>query len=256
MPKPDVGRFPVISQHRADKAPLEHFVFGERNSGTNLAHSLLVQNIPALAASTGDRIGERGFRYGWKHGFPQMVAAPASCLAIVMFRAPEAWLRSMHARPWHASPDVAGLSFPEFIRAEWNTRVDEQNFGVTRGGPRWGAELQYDRHPLTGARFSNIIALRNAKTAGFLSLAARFEACLMLRHEDVSDDPEGFVHHVSEHFGLPRYKTFRPVASRRGRVSEGAFQPAAYAPLEAADHAFVWSELDAAQEAQLGYIPT
>lgn len=248
--------FPTIAVSRRQGAISEHFVFGERNSGTNLAHQLLVQNIPALKDSTGDRIGPQGFRYGWKHGFPQMVAAPASCLAVVMFRAPETWLRSMHARPWHAVPELAKLEFSDFIRAEWQTRVDEQNFGVAQGGARWGKELHYDRHPLTGARFETILGLRRAKSTGFLSLEARFANCLMLRHEDLTANPEGCVRFVSEHYGLARYQTFRPVAARRGRASEGAFQPTAYAPLETADHAFVWTQLDLAQEAQLGYAPT
>ena len=162
----------------------------------------------------------------------------------------------MHARPWHAVPELAKLEFSDFIRAEWQTRVDEQNFGVAQGGARWGTELHYDRHPLTGARFETILALRRAKNAGFLSLERRFANCLMLRHEDLTANPEGFVRFVSEHYGLARYQTFRPVVARRGRASEGAFQPAGYAPLEAADHAFVWAQLDLVQEAQLGYAPT
>lgn len=245
--------FPVIAAQRAGLAPEEHFVFGERNSGTNLAHALLVRNIPALAESTGDRIGPHGFRYGWKHGFPQMVAAPARCLAVVMFRAPGTWLRSMHMRPWHATPELAALSFSDFIRAPWQSRVDEQNFGVARGGLRWGGELQYDRHPLTGQRFESVLALRRAKTEGFLSLAARFEACLMVRHEDVSRDAEGFVSFVAEHYGLARYKRFRPIEARRGRADEGVFEPTLHAPLSREDHDYVWAELDAAQEARLGY---
>ena len=247
--------FPVIAAQGAGVVPQEHFVFGERNSGTNLAHALLTTNIPALAESAGDRIGPHGFRYGWKHGFPQMVAAPASCLAIVLFRAPDTWLRSMHARPWHAAPELAALPFSEFLRAQWHSRVDEQNFGVARGGLRWGGELHYDRHPLTGQRFENILALRRAKAAGFLCLAARFESCLMLRHEDVSRDPEGFVRFVSERYGLARYKRFRPVEARRGRIREGKFLPTDYAPLDPEDHQFVWAELDRAQEQRLGYEP-
>ncbi|MBU2983530.1 hypothetical protein KO498_17115 [Lentibacter algarum] len=244
--------FPVIHAQRAVVEPSEHFVFGERNTGTNLVHSLLIKNIPALARSAGDRIGAHGFRYGWKHGFPMMVAAPASTLAVVLFRGPEPWLRSMHKRPWHA-PERAAMPFAEFIRAEWVSRIDEQNFGVLRDDARWGAELQYDRHPLTGAGFDNILALRNAKTTGFLSLAARFESCLLVRHEDVSADPEGFVECVSQLSGLPRYEQFRPVEARRGRATEGKFTPAEYAPLEEADHAFVWQRLEVSQEARLGY---
>ncbi len=247
------SRFNVIFHQVAAAPPTEHFVFGERNSGTNLAHELLRRNIPALAQSAGDRIGPQGFRYGWKHGFAQMVAAPPSCLAVVMFRAPQTWLRAMHKRPWHVAPAVAKLEFGAFIRAEWVTRVDEQNFGVTKGGRRWGAELQYDRHPLTGRRFENIVALRNAKNASFLGLAERFQACVMLRLEDLAEDPEGFVKFVSDTYGLPRYKTFRAVQTRRGRAQEGAFAPAGYAPLGPEDEAFVWDSLDESQEARLGY---
>lgn len=248
-----MAEFSTIHVQARGAPPREHFVFGERNSGTNLVDALLKRNIPALAESAGDRIGPQGFRYGWKHGFPQMVAAPQSCLAIAVFRAPETWLRSMHRRPWHAIPTLRELGFSEFIRAEWITRVDEQNFGVTKGGLRWGAELQYDRHPLTGARFDNICALRRAKTAGFLSLARRFANCLFVRHEDVTADPEGFARFVAEAYGLEQAAAFEPVEARRGRASEGAFEPVVYDPLSAEDAEFVWGALDAAQEAQLGY---
>lgn len=245
--------FPVIAAQGRGGAIAEHFVFGERNSGTNLAHALLAQNIPALAQSTGDRIGPRGFRYGWKHGFPQMVAAPESCLAVVLFRGPSDWLRAMHRRPWHAAARLRGLEFGAFIRAEWETVIDEENFGVTRGGARFGQELMYDRNPATGQRFAHICALRRAKTAGFLSLAARFENALFVRHEDVTADAAGFVRYVSERYRLPRQRVFRPVEARRGRPSEGAFEKADYAPLTPEDAGFVWGALDAKQEAGLGY---
>jgi len=245
--------FPVIHVQMSRTAPLEHFVFGERNSGTNFAHALLTANLPALAQSTGDRIGPHGFRFGWKHGFPHMVAAPDTALAIAIFRGPESWLRAMHRRPWHAAPELRGLDFSAFIRRPWRTIVDEQNFGVDKRGRRWGAELQHDRHPLTGERFDNICQLRRAKSQGFLGLKARFANCLMVRHEDLTRDPEGFVRLVSEGYKLPRYQQFRPVEARRGRPGEGAFEPTRYAPLAPEDAAFVWAQLDAGQEARLGY---
>lgn len=247
--------FPVIHQQAGDPVPSELMVYGERNSGTNLAHALLARNIPAFAGSPGDRIGPYGFRYGWKHGFPQMLAAPPQVLAVCVFRHPETWLRSMHARPWHAMPDLAQLDFPGFIRAEWRARVDERNFGVDTGDPRAMAELHWDRHPLTGRRFANILALRNAKTAGFLSLPRRFANCLLIRHEDLIAGPEGFVARVAADFGLARQDRFHPVDDRRGRAAEGRFEPAGYEPLSPEDRAFAWSQLDAAQEKALGYEP-
>lgn len=247
---------PVIHQHSTGTALIECAVFGERNSGTNLAHQLLRRNIPAFARSPGDRIGKHGFRYGWKHGFPQMLAAPETCLAIALFRHPEPWVRAMHARPWHAVPALRDLPFEEFIRAEWQARVDETNFGVTRGDSRALAELHHDRHPLTGARFANLLQLRNAKTQGFLSLPARFANCLLLRLEDVQADPEAFVAHVATTYGLTRTDRFHPVPERRGKAADGPFAAEPRAPLRDADRAFVWQELDRAQEARLGYTPT
>lgn len=246
-------RVPVIHVQMSRTAPQEHFVFGERNSGTNIAHALLVENIPALAQSTGDRNGPRGFRFGWKHGFPHMVAAPETALAIAVFRGPETWLRAMYRRPWHAAPELRGLEFRDFIRRPWHAIVDEQNFGVDKRGRRWGAELQHDRHPLTGERFENLCQLRRAKNQGFLGLKARFANCLMVRHEDLTSNPEGFVRLVSEGYKLPRYQQFRPIEARRGRPREGVFEPMQYAPLDAEDAAFAWGQLDTDQEARLGY---
>ena len=248
--------FPVILEQSDSTRLTELMVFGERNTGTNLAHELLRRNIPAFADSPGDRIGKYGFRYGWKHGFPQMLAAPDQTLAIGLFRHPEPWLRSMHARPWHAIPTLKDLPFEAFLRAEWQTRVDERNFGVEEGDPRALAELHWDRHPITGQRFANILALRNAKTAGFLSLPRRFANCLLLRFEDLRDQPEAFVAHVAALYGLDTAQTFQPVEERRGKPSDGPFQPTQHPPLSDMDHAFVWSQLDLKQEATLGYTPS
>ncbi len=245
--------FPFLHKQGGGTAPSELAVFGERNSGTNLVHALLARNISAFADSPGDRIGKFGFRYGWKHGFPQMLAAPDAALAVAVFRAPETWLRSMHARPWHAMPALKDLPFEAFIRAEWQSRVDEKNFGVDDGDARALVELQWDRHPLTGARFGNILALRTAKSAGYLSLPQRFRHCVLVRFEDVQADPQGFVACVAALYGLDRASDFVPVEERRGKPGDGAFQPASYAALSDADRAFVWAELDEAQEQRLGY---
>lgn len=251
-----MAAFPVIAEQSGGVAPSELMVFGERNSGTNLVHALLTRNLPALADSPGDRIGKYGFRYGWKHGFPQMLAAPDTCLAVAVFRHPETWVRSMHARPWHALPGLRDLPFEDFLRAEWVSRVDEANFGVTRDDPRALAELHYDRHPLTGARFANLAQLRNAKTQGFLSLPARFANCLLVRTEDVQAAPERLVEHVAKAYGLARLPAFQPVTERRGKPADGAFTPEPRAPLSEADRAFLWQELDGDQEGRLGYRPS
>lgn len=245
----------MIHSQSGGVSPTELMVYGERNSGTNLVHALLAQNLPVFEGSPGDRIGRFGFRYGWKHGFPQMLAAPDGCLAVAVFRHPETWVRSMHARPWHAVPALKELPFDAFLRAQWHSRVDERNFGVEPGDMRAMAEMQWDRHPLSGARFANIAQLRRAKTTGFLSLSERFANCLMLRHEDVVADPEGLVAHVAEAFDLQRSPRFRAVETRRGKASDGPYEAKSYPALSAPDRDWLWSELDRDQEKRLGYAP-
>ena len=247
--------FTVISAQSGDIRPTELMVFGERNSGTNLAYELLRRNIPAFANSPGDRIGKYGFRYGWKHGFPQMLAAPDTTLAIGIFRHPETWVQSMHARPWHAVPALRDLPFDQFIRAEWQSRVDEKNFGVQDGDARALAELHWDRHPLTGQRFENALALRVAKSTGFLSLPVRFANCLLVQFEAVQNNPEGFVSYVAHTFGLPTKAAFQTVEERRGKPSDGPFTSQIRPALSPEDRSFVWSQIDTAQEAALGYAP-
>jgi len=255
VPSSGVSPFPSIAMRIAPATLTAAMVFGERNSGTNNVMELLRRNFPAFADSPADRVGTSGFRYGWKHAFPQMLAAPPSTLAVGVFRNPETWVRSMHKRPWHVGPRLAALPFHEFLRARWFSWVDETNFGIARDDPFMMAELQWDRHPLTGERFANICALRTAKNAGFLSLPRRFGNCILVRHEDVIRDPEHFVQTIHECFGVPRVAGFVPIVSRRGRPSEGPFEPASYPPLTDEDRAFLWSQLDLAQELRLGYGP-
>ena len=251
-----VTDFPRIAVRKGgDVAVQEFFVFGERNSGTNFIDALLRRNFPSLANSASDRRGPAGFRYGWKHGFPQMVTAPDFTLAVVVFRRPEDWLRSMHERPWHAAPELRGLSFGAFIRAPWSSIVDDPNFGPARRDARFRSELQWDRHPLTGAPFENILALRNAKNAGFQSLNARFSTTVSVRYEDVAAAPEAFLDFLSRRFGLERAADYEPVLTTRGLRRGSAFKPSPPTELEAEDTRFVWSELDAGLEAALGYGP-
>ncbi|WP_208347598.1 hypothetical protein [Pseudaestuariivita rosea] len=89
-------------------------VLGERSSGTNVLSAFINRNT-RLAPST---------HLGWKHGFPQAQFYPRNLLTVVSFRHPLDWVRSMHRKPWHAAPRLQGLSFSDFIRAEWESVID------------------------------------------------------------------------------------------------------------------------------------
>ena len=70
--------FPTIAVSRRQGAISEHFVFGERNSGTNLAHQLLVQNIPALHLKTAQATGlaHRAFAMAGSTAFHRWLRRP------------------------------------------------------------------------------------------------------------------------------------------------------------------------------------
>ncbi len=226
--------------------PTGFAVFGERSSGTNFARVLLKKNL---------NIGPRS-DLGWKHGFPHALAYPDEVLIVVVFREAFAWLRSMYAKPWHASAALQRLSFSRFIRAEWDSVVNRADyFGLPPGSPLIGCALQHDRHPLTGARFGNPIALRNAKLAGFLGLANRATNVAMIRHEALTAEPEAALAVLRESFGLGGPDGFRGVHRKLGARFAPAVpdRPPPPGEFSAADRAFVLDRLDLRQEAWIGY---
>lgn len=234
----------------------EFFVFGERNSGTNFIDALMRNNFSQLGGSASDRIEKFGFRYGWKHGFPTMMAAPDSTLAIVTFRDPLRWAQSMHRKPWHAANHLVNLSFTDFIRATWQSVVDERNFGIgSTADVRALQEMHWDRHPMTGAQFENVLKLRAAKNQGFLSLKQRFKNVIFVRYEDVSENPEQFVRHIAQTYNCSLHNGFTPVEYERGRKSSGVFVPRRYPRIADSDREFIWSQLDMEQERSFGYVP-
>ena len=247
--------FPFVIAQFDGTHIVDAVVFGERNSGTNYVSELLRRNFAKLTNMASDKIERFGFRYGWKHGFATMVSAPRNALCVIVVRHPETWLRSMHQRPWHSTSAVRHKSFSDFIRSEWTSCIDEQNFGVLKDDFRWLSELQYDRHPLSGERFSNIIALRNAKITSFFGNRNRFLNFLVVRLEDVQDNPSSFIHEVGKLYTLEVNSEFLDIHQRRGKDLDGKFSRTRYRELKAEDKKFVWQQLDETQEGLTGYFP-
>lgn len=242
-----------ISIQSTDLRPTSYFVFGERNSGTNFVHSLLLKNFLWPFAPATQRIEQFGHRHGWKHGFPSAYTAPHDLLAVVVFRDPETWIRSLHNKPWHTHRSMRWRPISEFIRLEWHCIIDDPNFGIAKDDPRWGQELMIERDPVTGERFANIAHLRNAKNRGFLSMKARYDNVVHVRYEAVRDDPQGFVDLLAARYGLARAGDFAPVEGNRGHANK-EYTPKVYEELSDDDRRFIWDALDAAQEAKLGYL--
>lgn len=238
------GRF---FAHRTGVPVTRFQVFGERSSGTNFAKRVLARNTPLTPLED----------LGWKHGFAQMIAVPADMVAVVTVRNAADWVRSMHAKPWHCSAAMQALPFSDFIRAEWDTLVDrDRYFPESARLGLAGQPLQQDRHPLTGAPFADIFALRQAKLAAHLGIAARGCNVAILRMEDLTATPEETVDAFLDAFGLPaRDGAFRGIARRLGSKFRPAIEtrPETPARLSEADLEYLRDRVHPGQEAALGY---
>ena len=112
---------------------------------------------------------------GWKHSFPYMISIPESFLVVCVVRNPGDWARSLYKRPWHSNPRLQTFDFHQFIRSPWESIADrEADFENINADLEFaGTEIQWDRHPITGAPFANIFEMRNLKHRALLSMPAR-----------------------------------------------------------------------------------
>jgi len=235
--------------NRVTDVPLSQFqVIGERATATNMVRKVIDKNI--------DLYRTEGL--GWKHSAPHMVALPAELLTIVVVRNAVSWALSMHKRPWHAHPDLQKLEFSDFLRAEWRSIVDRPS-DFEEIHPELvplveGAELQFDRHPISGKRFANLFELRAVKQAAHLGMLNRDCNVLVVKAELAQIDQTGFAATMIEELGLPlKGLRIKPVTNRLGNRFSRAVPVATPSDLSAQDHAFMMEHLDLETESALGY---
>ena len=221
-------------------------VLGERSSGTNFVKQLIRRNTGL----------EPSGALGWKHAFMHMRAVPSDMAVVCVVRSADRWVRSMHAKPWHTTPTMQGLEFSDFIRAEWDTIIDRPRYFHKVDPKALGQPLQHDRDPLTGKRFENIFALRNAKLRSLISMLNRDCACVFLRMEDATKAPEDTLLQLRSSLGLEkRTEKFRPVVKRLGSKFKASMsaRPATPDMLSTDDFEYMKTHLDLGLEARLGY---
>lgn len=239
----------VIAHRRPFQRPIRRFqVLGERSSGTNLADVLLRRNTTL----------ERTEDYGWKHAFPQFSSVLRDDLLVVCFRDARAWLKSMYQKPWHVPDKLTDIGFSDFLRAPWITVMDMPGAmnAVGRRQSR-GLPVQGDRHPLTGLPAENPIRLRNLKTAAFLGILERGCNVALIRHEDLTRDPDGVLRALGRLFDIGiAAEPVRLPQKRLGEMTQRQISGPhrdAVPQFSPDDLAFLTAELDHAQEARLGY---
>ncbi|MCA0920977.1 hypothetical protein [Pseudooceanicola nanhaiensis] len=218
-------------------------VMGERSSGTNFLKRLIGRNTPLTPTE----------ELGWKHGAPAIIAIPADLLVVVAVRNAADWARSMHAKPWHASPALQALDFPAFLRAEWDTIADRPRYFEGLPDSAIGQPLQPDRDPLTGARHADLFALRRAKLTAHLSLLNRDCALAVVRMETATAAPEALLAQLRATYAWPD-APYRPVHKRLGAKFKPAIPDRPATPEWSEDDlAHLRARVDMAQEAMLGY---
>ncbi|MBL3704448.1 hypothetical protein GI582_17260 [Sulfitobacter sp. BDSS02] len=225
--------------------PSRFQVLGERSSGTNFVKRLLGRNTSLTPSE----------ELGWKHGFPSALAIPLELVVICVVRSADDWARSMHAKPWHATPALQALGFSDFIRSPWLSVVDRAKY-FKDSETFIGQPLQADRHPLTGGVFENLFALRQAKLQALMSYLSRDCTCVFLRMEEVQENPQAALKQIFERLALPTSDAaFRPVNKRLGSKFKSAMDDRPKTPdtFSEGDRTFLLNAIDPDQEAALGY---
>lgn len=237
--------------HKPHDTRVDRFqVLGERGCGTNVIRKIVHESLNIRKTEA----------LGWKHGFPTMIACPPSFLTIVALRNPRAWAHSLYKRPWHADPAMQALPFSDFLRAPWQAYVDKMGH-FDNIAPRLeplGAPLQWDRHPITGAAFENIFAMRNLKHRALLGLPERGAAVVYVSLDAFTAAPEAFLADLATAFTLsPTARGYAPVERRMGNRFTPVITERAPAPdtWQAEDIKWMYSQLDTQLEATLGFKP-
>jgi hypothetical protein len=226
--------------------PTRYQVIGERSSGTNYVKRLLGRNTPLNPVDT----------LGWKHGPLQPTAIPPDLVVVLSLRNAVDWALSMFAKPWHTSVQMQELGFADFLRAPWETIVDHRKYFANAGPAMVGQPLQHDRNPESGAAFDNLFHLRRGKLAAHLTVVNRGCSFVIVRHESVINDPQGFLTAFRSNLGLQQTtEPLRPVLKRLGArfVPAVSNRPSAPAHLSTSDRDFLRSQLDLKLEQALGY---
>lgn len=143
--------------------------------------------------------------YPWeKHQFVVVPFIPPGALAIVVVRNAHDWLKSMYRNPHQIGAWVYNVDFHEFLQHEWSFRTNGRILAMPRRktGLSPNDELMLDRHPVTGQRIDNVVALRSLKLRSFMKVPQIFPDHVVVRYEFLRDTPELFVETVKEAFDL------------------------------------------------------
>ena len=219
-------------------------IFGERCSGTNYLKALLLKNFHDIEVNQ---------EWGLKHYccVKEGVEQANNYLFIAIHRNVFDWVRSFHAQPFHAGPELRNIPLSEFMRREWRG-VYTTSTGRKADDPIMGKELMSERCPFTNKRYENILVMRNSKIQNWESLTHKVQNFYSLRYEDLKMNPELIVKEIGGNFSLLRQTEFTPVNSYKGRGGK-QYTEKKYPPINQDEVELILSQIDKVQEELIGY---
>lgn len=226
-------------------------LFGERNSGTNFVESLLIRNFPGLQL-----LREYPFE---KHAFFNEAYITPDMLCVCVTRSADMWLKSTYRSKHQIWAWASKTSFSQFLRHEWYSHFSGHLLRQKTGklGLRRGHELLLDRHPVTGRRIENVLALRSLKLSSYFKVPQMHKNYAFVRYEDVNADQTGFLRQFAEAFGLSwtgEPEVIEDNLSRNVRVRKGeADQLPKYSEFSPDDLEFIFDTLEFGIEEAFGY---
>ncbi|HKM92319.1 MAG TPA: hypothetical protein VJY41_01570 [Prolixibacteraceae bacterium] len=182
---------------------------------------------------------------------PETFPNSKNCLFIVIYRNPFDWLRSLHLQPHHTHPSLKNISFSKFIRTEWQCIWDEWA-NVHPDDDKYRKEMLFERNPITGERFENVIQLRNAKIKAFELLKKKVTHIEYVRYEDLVKEPDEFLNKLAEKYLLPLKNTFENIITYKG-ITPKTYKPKTYNEITPDDLEYIMINIDVAFERKIGY---
>lgn len=242
-----------IFANAENSAPIDKFfVIGERCSGTNFIHSLILQNFEIRHAS----IGQKHFPPWYE--LPQEYytgnskyydfANTEDYLFVVIFRNAYDWVRSFHREPWEADKSLRHIPFSKFIRTPWEYSMNNVMKAQYRFNPF------VDHNPIDGSLFENVFALRNAKIRTMLQIRDRAPNVYYINYEIARDHPQKVLREIEHLYNVVRKPEYEPVTTYKGKIDKNkTFAPKKYHAISQDDLSYINSQLDEELENLIGY---
>lgn len=232
-------------------------VCGERCSGTNYIYYLLHANFPTLEKSQLLEYGQKHFLW-WvgipydanklrhlKYGLEACYLTDSDhCLFVVVVRNPYDWLRSFFLEHFHVHKDLLGKGFFHFITSEW--KLEEAYHELD------GQYSEIDNiNPITKNHFKNVLELRSIKNANYIKFGMLVKNFLLVKYEDVVENPELLLNFVSEYYQLNKTQEYHPILNLKG--SHVPYYKKAYFIINQDELVHINQSLDWEMERKLGY---